>query len=89
MSHIAVENVTTLKEWGNSHATRIPNSILKKLNLSKNQKFSITISKNSEIVLTPINDKPKTIQELFANWTDDSYRTGELDWGESVGNEIT
>lgn len=89
MPYITGESVTTtLKEWGNSQATRIPNSILKKLNLAKNQKFAITISKSGEIILTPINDKPKNIEELFANWTDDGYREGELDWGESEGNEI-
>ncbi|MDO4814613.1 MAG: AbrB/MazE/SpoVT family DNA-binding domain-containing protein [Gemella sp.] len=78
---------TVLKEWGNSQATRIPNSIIKKLDLQKNQRFSISISPSGEIVLTPINDQPKTIEELFSNWIDDGYRAGELDWGEDVGRE--
>lgn len=78
---------TVLKEWGNSKATRIPNSIIRKLALQKNQKFSISISERGEIVLTPMNDQPQTIEELFGNWVDDGYRSRELDWGEDVGRE--
>lgn len=78
---------TVLKDWGNSQATRIPNSIIKKLDLKKNQRFSISISDLGEIVLTPVHDHPKTIEELFSNWVDDGHRVGELDWGEDVGRE--
>ncbi|WP_220728487.1 AbrB/MazE/SpoVT family DNA-binding domain-containing protein [Apilactobacillus xinyiensis] len=78
---------TNLSRWGNSLATRIPNNIIKKLNLHDNQNIEISI-KNDSIVLTPIHNKPKNIHELFENWQDDGQREHELDWGNSEGNEV-
>lgn len=82
-----IQEQTTLAQWGNSKATRIPAEIVKKLSLKDNQKLSISVEGNS-IILIPENPKPKTIQELFADWKDDGVRDGELDWGQSKGNEL-
>lgn len=79
---------TTLSQWGNSKATRIPSSILKRLNLDVNQRFSVSIKEQS-IVLTPeVIDKPMTIQELFSDWEDDGIHHGEVDWSQAEGNEL-
>lgn len=86
MSSVIQEH-TTLAQWGNSKATRIPSSILKMLNLDVNQKFSISIKEQS-IVLTPEIEKPKTIHELFSDWEDDGIRQGEIDWGQAQGEEL-
>lgn len=82
-----IQEYTTLSQWGNSKATRIPSSILKALDIDLNQKFSISI-KDQSIVLTPENQQPSTIHELFATWEDDGIRQGELDWGPAQGGEV-
>lgn len=82
-----IQEYTTLSQWGNSKATRIPSSILKALDIDLNQKFSISI-KDQSIVLTPENQQPSTIHELFADWEDDGIRHGELDWGQAQGGEL-
>ena len=38
----AIQEYTTLSQWGNSKATRIPASVLKLLNIDVNQKFSVS-----------------------------------------------
>ena len=38
-----INEYTTLSQWGNSKATRIPTSVLKLLNIDVNQKLLITI----------------------------------------------
>lgn len=83
-----VQEHTTLAQWGNSKATRIPSSILKLLNVDVNQKFSISV-KNQSIILTPEIEKPKTIHELFSGWEDDGIRHTEVDWGQAEGNELS
>lgn len=87
MMQTVVQEHTTLAQWGNSKATRIPASILKLLNLDDNQRFSISV-KDQSIVLTPEIQKPTTIHELFAGWEDDGIRHKEVDWGIAEGNEI-
>ncbi|MDW8743539.1 AbrB/MazE/SpoVT family DNA-binding domain-containing protein [Streptococcus pluranimalium] len=79
---------TTLAQWGNSKATRIPSSILKLLNIDVNQKFSVSVKEES-IVLTPeVIQTPATIHELFSGWEDDGIRHHEMDWGQAEGNEL-
>lgn len=78
---------TNIKQWGNSKATRIPASIVKKLDLKDDQELTINI-KDGSIILTPIKKTPSTIYELFEDWEDDGERLAELDWGESKGNEV-
>lgn len=82
-----VQEHTTLAQWGNSKATRIPANILKLLNIDDNQKFVISI-KDHSIVLTPDNKKPTSIHELFTGWEDDGVRHSEVDWGRAEGNEL-
>ncbi|WP_035038840.1 AbrB/MazE/SpoVT family DNA-binding domain-containing protein [Catonella morbi] len=82
-----MQEYTTLSQWGNSKATRIPTSILKLLDIDVNQKFSVSV-KDRSIVLTPESQKPDSIQDLFAGWEDDGVRHQEADWGESKGEEL-
>ena len=82
-----INEYTTLSQWGNSKATRIPTSVLKLLNIDVNQRFLISVQGES-IVLTPEVKQPKTIHELFSNWEDDGIRHNENDWGEAKGGEL-
>ncbi|MBR7927112.1 AbrB/MazE/SpoVT family DNA-binding domain-containing protein [Aerococcaceae bacterium zg-ZUI334] len=83
-----IKEYTTLSQWGNSKATRIPANVLKKLNIDVNQKFLVSV-KDQSIVLTPEIQKPTSIHELFSGWEDDGYCSQELDWGQAEGNEIS
>ena len=78
---------TTLSQWGNSKAVRLPAAILKKLNLLDNQTLLISVEDNS-IRLSPEHKQPSTIHELFAEWGPDGLRDGELDWGQAKGQEL-
>ena len=73
-----INEYTTLSQWGNSKATRIPTRVLK---------FLISVQGES-IVLTPEVKQPNTIHELFSNWKDDGIRHNENDWGEAKGGEL-
>ena len=84
----AIQEYTTLSQWGNSKATRIPASVLKLLNIDVNQKFSVSVQGQS-IVLTPETTQATSIHELFADWEDDGLRHQELDWGKAEGEELT
>ena len=76
-----INEYTTLSQWGNSKATRIPTSVLKLLNIDVNQRFLISVQGES-IVLTPEVKQPNTIHELFSNWEDDGIRHKEINLGE-------
>lgn len=82
-----VQEYTTLAQWGNSKATRMPSSILKLLNGDDNQKFSVSV-KDKSISLTPEIQKLTTIQELFADWEDDGVRHNEVNLGRAEGDEM-
>ena len=84
----AIQEYTTLSQWGNSKATRIPASVLKLLNIDVNQKFSVSVQGQS-IVLTPETTQATSIHELFADWEDDGLRHHELDWGKAEGEEMS
>ena len=84
----AIQEYTTLSQWGNSKATRIPASVLKLLNIDVNQKFSVSVQGQS-IVLTPETIQATSIHELFADWEDDGLRHRELDWGKAEGEELS
>ena len=75
-----INEYTTLSQWGNSKATRIPTSVLKLLNIDVNQRFLISVQGESK--------QPNTIHELFSNWEDDGIRHKEIDWGEAKGGEL-
>lgn len=82
----ALEERTHLAKWGNSQAARIPKSLIEQLHLEDNQEFEVSV-KDGSLILKPVEAKPSTIQELFANWKDDGIRDHELDWGEPQGEE--
>jgi len=73
-----------LVKWGNSHAIRIPKSILDQCNLREGGEVEIRVQ-NGYIWLEPLNRKP-TLEALVEKITPEN-RHGEQDWGKPVGNE--
>lgn len=73
---------TTIKEWGNSLAIRIPKSILKKANIHQGDQVSLKFL-DGNIVIIP--DKKQTLESLLSKVTDEN-KHHEVHWGK-VGAE--
>lgn len=71
--------------WGNSLGVKLPQVITQQIKLQEGELINISVEDN-KIILSPI--KPKyTLDELLKNMTPEMQHD-ELDWGESVGEEI-
>lgn len=82
-----IKTKTKLVQWGNSKATRLPKEVIDTLNIQVDQSILVEVIDNS-IVMTPVNEAPNSIHDLFKDWKDDGIRSEELDWGESKGAEL-
>ena len=75
-----------LQKWGNSLGIRIPNNILKSLNLSQNEIVEIK-EEDDKIIISKSYKKQISLKELF-----DKYNGKKLDndfvWDDPVGKEI-
>jgi len=75
----------TISKWGNSLATRIPDSLADRLEIKEGSKAEISTDGKS-IVITPVKDD-ETLEELVAKITKDNIHREE-DYAVSVGNEF-
>lgn len=57
----------TLSKWGNSSAVRIPNQLLKRLNLEEGSEIEILVTENNELLLRPITKPSESNEELRAH----------------------
>jgi antitoxin MazE len=74
----------TVQKWGNSHAVRIPKTILVAANLKDKDKVQI-IANQDEIIIRKFQRTHKTWSERFEGYTG-TYKTGEFD-SSAVGEE--
>jgi antitoxin MazE len=72
------------KKWGNSLALRIPSELAKDVGLVEETDVNIRVDKG-HIIITPI--VKITLEELLAQVTDENIHD-EVDFGESIGNEM-
>lgn len=75
----------TIQKWGNSQGIRIPKIILDSVNWTENEKVTISVN-DGEIIIRKADER-KSIAELFDGF-DGEYITEEIDWGQSVGDEV-
>ena len=75
-----------LQKWGNSNGIRIPNVLLKALNLKSNDIVKLE-QVDDKIIITKSNNKKISLKERFNNYTGKNLAK-EFEWDESVGNEI-
>lgn len=81
--------VATLSKWGNSSAVRIPNQLLKQLQLEEGAELQILVTEENEILLRPLlKSQSDTTEELRAHLSKllskidpDSKRHDEIDMG--------
>ncbi|MCD7777283.1 MAG: AbrB/MazE/SpoVT family DNA-binding domain-containing protein [Clostridiales bacterium] len=77
--------VTSIQKWGNSQGIRIPKAMLDSLKWNSNTEITLT-AEEDKIIIRKSNSR-KTIRELFEGY-EGNYEPTQIDWGESVGNEI-
>lgn len=73
-----------VKQWGNSHAIRLPKSLLEALEAEKDDDLNVEVI-NHSIVLTKA-EKEITFEELFKDYNKETFTT-EIQHFSSVGNE--
>ena len=91
---------TTIQKWGNSHAVRLPKTILEALSLAENDPVSITAD-NDKITIVKASRKryaKKSIDQCLEEFygkpidvilTEDTlYTPVETNWGKPLGNEV-
>ncbi|MGR6545260.1 AbrB/MazE/SpoVT family DNA-binding domain-containing protein [Paenibacillus tundrae] len=54
----------TLSKWGNSSAIRIPNQLLKRLNLQEGAEIEILVTADNELLLRPKTNPVESNEEL-------------------------
>jgi antitoxin MazE len=89
---ISVGSVT-LSKWGNSSAIRIPNQVIKQLNLYEGVEMEIMVTSDDHILLRPVlkkqdndEDLREHLEKLLMQITPESPRHEEVDFG-MVGEE--
>lgn len=83
----------TLSRWGNSSAVRIPNQLLKRLNLEEGAELEVLLTPENHILLRPLKQTESNeelrehLQTLLSGIKPDSSRHDEVDVG-IEGDEI-
>jgi antitoxin MazE len=84
----------TLSRWGNSSAVRIPNQLLKRLNLEEGTELEVVLTPENYILLRPAKPLQESnaelrdhLQMLLSKIKPDSPRHAEVDLG-IEGDEI-
>ena len=75
---------TTIGEWGNAAAIRIPQSFCKQMGIGIGDSVKMFIDERNRIVIEPIAEQ-HTLQARMAEWDGKRYEAREYDWGEPVG----
>lgn len=84
----------TLSKWGNSSAVRIPNQVLKRLNLEEGVEFEVLITSDNNILLRPQNKPEESNEQLRAHLemllskVKPKTRHPEFEWGMDEGDEL-
>ncbi len=72
---------------GNSQGIRLPKHLLDAVKWQENDEIEITTGNDAIVIKKSVSNKRKNIKELFANF-DDEYIPADIDWGNSIGEEI-
>ena len=75
-----------LQKWGNSMGIRIPSSILKTLNINKNDKLEL-YQEDDRIVIVKSNNQKISLKQLFDEYHGKNLAK-DFEWDDPVGREI-
>ena len=82
----------TVSKWGNSSGIRIPNTVMKDLNILDGDTLFVNVQGDAMIIR-----KKKTTRQMFEEFygkpyeqiTDSDIGSGEeMDWGSDIGDEV-
>ena len=83
-----MDTTTTVSKWGNSKGVRVPSEILKKAHVDLNDKLFFDVDEYGRIIMSKVPvPKEGTLEYLFKDYSDASFKTELVDLGEPVGNE--
>lgn len=75
-----------LQKWGNSNGIRIPNILLKNLNLKENDIINID-QEDDRIIITKCKNQKISLEERFRNYKGKNLAK-DFEWDEKRGREI-
>ncbi len=75
-----------IQKCGNSQGLRIPNSIIKSLNIKPNDLLEIFQEEN-RIIITISNNKKISLEKRFKNYNGDNLAK-DFSWDSVIGKEI-
>lgn len=78
--------VLDIKHWGNNLGVRLPAAIARAAHLRADQRVSIVVE-NGRVVVTPIEDKPLTLEQRLARFDPQSHGGETMVAGDRVGAE--
>ncbi len=77
---------STIQQWGNSLALRLPKPFADEAGLARNAQVDISLVQGN-IVILPVKEPQPTLAELLAEVTEEN-RHSEVDTGPAVGREV-
>ena len=76
-----------IAKWGNSHALRLPQKIVKEMGIDCNDKVYLETCKDRIIITKTPAPKKGTLEFLFKDYSGESFKTTLINPAEPVGNE--
>ena len=77
---------TTIQQWGNSLALRIPRAFAEQTSVKKGTCINLTV-RNGQLVVKPLKARKYSLKELVAKITPQNCHR-ETDWGHPRGKEV-
>jgi antitoxin MazE len=78
--------ITSLKKWGNSQGLRFSKDILDSIGISINDQVNVEVE-DHKIIISKAKSNKINLKELFKTYNG-NYKSEEIDWGKSKGEEI-
>lgn len=78
---------TTIQKWGNSCAVRLPQELLRKLDLQAGHEVDIREEKSGKLSITPAPRRTLSLNQMVARITKENQHE-IVDWGKPVGSEV-
>jgi antitoxin MazE len=78
--------VATVAKWGNSLAVRIPQNVVKEIQLTEGAEVDFLVI-DGNLVIKPRHRKRYSLEELIATITPENLHS-EVETGVTVGNEV-
>ncbi|MEE9167660.1 MAG: AbrB/MazE/SpoVT family DNA-binding domain-containing protein [Candidatus Neomarinimicrobiota bacterium] len=79
---------TKIQKWGNSLALRIPKAFAKETNISDKSIVNLSIE-DDHLVIFPIDEPDEYELDSLLSQIDQTNLHSEINWGQTVGKELS